>query len=149
MIYDTLQNASHYHTLSPRFAAAFRFLASPESRKLDPGKHTVDGQEIFAIVQEYQTEPADGRFWETHQRYIDIQFMLSGTERMGYSPAERMKVIEPYDPIKDFTKLAGDGQFIEVPAGHFTIFFPHDAHMGGVSIAGPERVRKIVVKVAV
>ena len=148
MIYDTLQNAGSYHSLSPRLALALRFLTSPDASKLDIGKHAVDGDEIFALVQEYRTQPPSERFWETHRRYTDIQFVQSGAERMGFAPAEQMKVIEPYDPAKDFTKLAGDGQFIEVAAGSFTIFFPHDAHMGGVAIAQPQLVRKIVMKVA-
>ena len=69
--------------------------------------------------------------------------------RAGNAPAERMKVIEAYDPAKDFTKLNGPGQFIEVAAGSFTIFMPHDAHMGGVLIDEPQIGRKIVIKLAV
>lgn len=149
MIYDTLQNAGSYYNLSPRLAVALRFLVSPAAAKLEIGRHPIDGDNIFVMVQEYRTQPREERFWETHRRYIDIQFMQSGVERMGFAPAERMKVIEPYDSEKDFTKLDGAGQFIDVAAGTFTIFMPHDAHMGGVVVAEPEMVRKIVIKVAV
>ena len=149
MICDTLQHAAVYHNLSPRLATALKFLASAGTAKLDLGKHAVDGENIFALVQEYQTATPAEKFWETHRRYIDIQYIVSGAERMGFAPAEQMRTVEPYDATKDFTKLDGNGQFIEVHAGSFTIFFTHDAHMGGVSIAQPQLVRKIVMKVAV
>ena len=68
---------------------------------------------------------------------------------MGYAPSDHMKEVKPYDPVKDFTMLDGEGQFIQVPASSFTIFMPHDAHKGGVVVAEPVQVRKIVIKVAV
>jgi YhcH/YjgK/YiaL family protein len=150
MIFDTLQNAGHYHGLSPRMAIALQFLASPAALKLALGRQPIDGDILFAIVQEYQTQPASERFWETHRKYIDVQFIQIGVERMGYAPAEQMKVMKPYDAAKEFTMLEGEGQFIQVPAGSFTIFMPHDAHMGGVAVgAESQLVRKIVIKVAV
>ena len=148
MIYDALQNAGSYHSLSPRIGVALRFLVLPESRTLGLGKHSIDGEEIFALVQEYNTQPASERFWECHRRYIDIQFVVSGIERIGIAPVEQLKVVEAYDPARDFIKLEGDGQFIDVSAGSFAIFMPQDAHMPCVAAGAPERVRKIVMKVA-
>jgi YhcH/YjgK/YiaL family protein len=149
MITDTIENASAYFNLSPRIAAALRFLRQTNLTALGLGKHSIDGENAFAIVQEYQTKPGAQGVWEAHRRYIDVQFVQSGVEAMGWAPIQQMRVKQPYDSEKDLEFFDGSGQMIEVPAGHFAIFLPHDVHMPGLAVAAPQTVRKIVVKVAV
>jgi biofilm protein TabA len=149
MITDTIENASAYFSLSPRLPAALRFLRQTDLAVLSPGRHSIDGENAFAIVQEYQTKPRAQGLWEAHRRYIDVQFVQSGVEAMGWAPIQQMRVKQPYDSEKDLEFFDGSGQMIEVPAGHFAIFLPHDVHMPGLCIAEPQSVRKIVMKVAV
>ncbi len=47
------------------------------------GRHDLDGDDLFALVQEYTTRAADECVWEAHRRYIDVQFVVTGAERMG------------------------------------------------------------------
>ena len=77
------------------------------------------------------------------------QFVQAGIEALGWAPIQRMTVSKPYDAEKDFEVFQGTGQTIQVPAGSFAIFMPHDVHMPGLAVGEPRLVRKIVVKVAV
>jgi biofilm protein TabA len=153
MISDTIENAASYRHLSPRIAVALDFLQRPDLGSLEHGKHLIDGDKLFAIIQEYTTKSRADCFWESHRKYTDVQFIQSGIEAIGWSPIQRMKLIKPYDAEKDLQVLEvleGQGQIIELRAGQFAIFMPHDAHMPSLAAAsGAQAVRKIVVKVAV
>jgi YhcH/YjgK/YiaL family protein len=100
-------------------------------------------------VQQYQTKPlAEGK-WESHRKYIDVQYVEEGVERIGWTPVAGLTVTEPYDEAKDIAFYQGDGDFVTVPAGSFVILFPDDAHMPGIAVDKPSPVKKVVVKVRV
>jgi YhcH/YjgK/YiaL family protein len=103
---------------------------------------------VFALVQRYVTKPpAEGR-WEAHRRYIDLQFVAAGQERIGYTHISRLTA-DPYDPERDLTWLSGPGDLVTVPGGSFMLLWPQDAHMPGISVDRPEPVTKMVIKIAV
>ncbi len=104
---------------------------------------------IMPIVQEYDTKPLADGFLETHTRYIDIQYLITGEELIGYAPLAGQAVHTPYDTDKDIAFLEGAADPIRVQQGQFAVFFPHDAHMPGRTMGEPKRVRKVVIKVAV
>jgi YhcH/YjgK/YiaL family protein len=68
---------------------------------------------------------------------------------MGWAPLSQMTDSEPHDAERDVAFFRGQGQFVLVPAGYFTIFAPHDVHMPGVAAEPLSLVRKVVVKVEV
>lgn len=150
MIIDTLSQFHRYSSLSPRFAAALEFL-----KKLPPdkaaGRYELDGDNCIALVQSYTTKPVAQATFETHQRYIDIQFIQSGVETMLWAPLSSLQVSQPYVPEKDVTLYATPAHAVPaiVRAGEFTIFFPEDGHAPGIVHGNPCEVRKIVIKVRV
>ncbi len=150
MIFDRLSNASIYRRLGARFAAGFDYLKQDFSRVAD-GRYEIFGEDVFAMVQSYQTKPTDAGTWEAHRKYADIQFMILGSERMGIAPIERLKSQAAYDAEKDvefFQGGVGEGLLVTVEQGSFAIFLPHDVHMPNLSIDGrPLPVKKVVVKV--
>lgn len=150
MILDTLDRASLYAGVSPRLALAFQSLAGDLVSRPN-GRYELEGENVYAIVQSYTTRAPEGGIWEAHRRYIDVQFVVSGVERMGYLPIERATVSQPYDEQSDaalFTDPAGAGSFVTVPAGSFALFFPHDVHSPTLALGTPSPVKKVVVKVA-
>jgi YhcH/YjgK/YiaL family protein len=149
MIIDTLSHAGNYTSLTPGIAMAFKFLKRPDLATLQPGKHLIDADKIFALIQDYTTRPAGDCRWESHRRYVDVQFVLSGREQMGWAPLDLLQVTKPYDAEKDVQFLSGSGTMLPAPAGTFVIFMPHDAHMPCVADGDTCPVRKIVIKVAV
>ncbi len=149
MVFDKLENSSAYAAVHPRLARALEYLRTTDMGQLPLGRHDIAGDEIFALVQEYRTRPDSEGFWESHRRYIDVQYVTSGAERMGYANVDRLKVRQAYDADKDLVIYDGQGDFFVVAAGMFTIFLPQDAHMPCLSPGAATTVRKVVIKVAV
>jgi len=150
MVIDTLQNAKLYSGLGSRIATALKFLQEQDGTQLPLGKTPIDGDRIFALVQDNTTKPRAEGVWEAHRHYIDVQFVAAGIEQMGWAPVADLTVKKPYDADADYALFEGPGNFVTVPAGSFTIFFPSDGHTPGVAFNDqPSAVRKIVIKVAV
>lgn len=151
MISDTLSQRQRYTGLSPRFAAAFEYLEKlPADYPL--GRYEIDGDNIFALVQSYQTQPLSSAKVETHRKYIDIQYIQSGRETMLWTPlSTQMEITQPYVAEKDviFYVTPSNMTPINFGPGQFVIFFPTDCHAGGLECGGPSEVRKVVMKVRV
>jgi YhcH/YjgK/YiaL family protein len=148
MIVDLLSNAPQYAGISPRVARAFDYLLNTDLRSAGVGRHDIDGDRIYALHSDYVTKGLTEGKWEAHRKYIDLQYVVAGEERIGFAPLSRFSA-GAYDAEKDFVPLAGDGNFVTVRPGVFVLLFPADAHMPGIAIATPSRVRKVVVKVSV
>jgi biofilm protein TabA len=112
------------------------------------GKYTIDGENLFAMVQQYNTKPKEQGFWEAHRRYIDLQAVIQGAEKIGYANLSQLTKGD-YDSNKDFLPLFGEGDFVTLHPGYFVILMPEDAHMPGIVIDIPIPVKKIVIKIAV
>lgn len=150
MILDSLPQWRRYTALNARLAKAFAFLeqATPD---IADGRHEIDGDAVFALVQRYQTRPAAGPL-EAHRRYVDVQYMLRGREVIQWAPLERLTTVaRPYDEQQDAGLFAANAEVVPVPVstGQFMILFPEDAHAPCCVWAEPEPVVKIVVKVAI
>jgi biofilm protein TabA len=151
MILDLLANASLYRGLPRRLVAALHFLETTDLAALPLGKTVIDGERLFALVQEYEPKPASVLKYEAHRRYWDVQYVVSGLERMGWNTLSRMTIGQPHDAERDVAFFTGSGDTFLVPAGTFAIFGPHDVHMPGIAPASAPvaSVRKVVVKVEV
>ncbi len=150
MIADTLVNAPLYAGLHPAFAHAFAWLAAFDPATPD-GNHPI-GHGCEARVMSYRTAGADTKRWESHRRYIDIQYVVSGRERMDVAHISSLAGATPYDDANDvlFYEGAPAGATAAlVEAGAFTVFFPHDGHRPSIVIDAPTDVRKVVIKVPV
>ena len=149
MVTDRLANAALYRSLSPRIATALDYVAHTDFTMIADGRCDIDGDHIFALVQRYSSKPLSEGRWEAHRKYIDLQLVVSGTEQIGYVSIDQLTA-EPYDDERDLTWLSGTaGQWITVPAGHFMLLWPGDAHMPQVQAGSATNVIKVVVKIAV
>lgn len=151
MIQDTLSHAALYECLNSRFAKAFAFLRTVDGTQA-LGRHDIDGDHCFALVQTYETKPVEKAKFEAHRKYIDVQFVYSGRETILWAPLSAMKEeTMAYDETKEAAlwKLVPDVTPLHLSAGHFAILFPHDAHAPCVEWEQPGQVFKVVVKVAV
>lgn len=149
MIFDAIENAEIYYGLGEKFKRAFEFIKSTDLKSLKDGKIEIDGDNIFAIAQKYKTKDSDDGIWEVHRKYIDIQYMISGAENMGFVLADYLEISDKYNEADDVEILKGLGDFVQVNEGEFVIFFPDDAHMPGLKIKENEEIRKVVVKIKI
>ena len=148
MIVDLLAHTGGYGLLPPGITAGLDFLRTTDLERLEPGRVEIDGDRLFAIVQEYETKAPGSGKWEAHRRYWDIQYVVRGVETLHWANIAHLQA-GAYVPEKDFLPLEGIGDRITLRAGMVALLAPQDAHMPGMALERPERVRKVVVKVAV
>jgi YhcH/YjgK/YiaL family protein len=148
MILDTLAQADRYRALHPLFARAFDFLRTTDLTTLPTGRHVIDGEALFVIIEDRPGRRREEAKLECHRRYIDIQFVFEGVDEMGWKAlSECRQLATDYDAARDICFFDdAPTSWIATPAGAFCVFFPDDAHAPLVS-AGC--IRKAVVKVAV
>jgi YhcH/YjgK/YiaL family protein len=148
MILDTLANCHLYLSINERIAKGFDYLRTTDLDSLPSGKHDIDGDTIFALVQEYQTKPIAECKLESHKKYIDIQYVIRGEEMMGITTQNNQTILEQ-NLEKDYTFYEGTTSLIRVSKGMFTIFFPDDLHQPCVQTETVLEVKKVVIKVMI
>ena len=150
MILDRIENRDIYSAISPLIKEGLDYIASTDFKNIVPGRYEMRGNDLYALVQHYETLPIDQIKWECHRKYIDIQYIVKGIERIGYANINRMSVKTGYDAIKDISILEGNGDYLNLTEGFYGIFFPADAHAPKLSPDDiPGKVIKVVVKVRV
>jgi YhcH/YjgK/YiaL family protein len=148
MIIDQIRNTPLYYALHPQFKRAFDYVNEIDIKAIPVGRHEIDGDAMYALVQEYDTKLKEEGKWEAHRRYIDLQYVVEGTEGIGYANIHHLKQ-DKYDSVKDFLPLQGEGDLVTVRSGSFVLLFPEDAHMPGMAVGTPAPVKKIVLKISV
>lgn len=151
MIAVKLEDAARQVPGGSGLRKAIDFLRRPGAANLPDGRHGIDGDKVFALVQRYGTQAAERPRFEAHRKYVDVQFVASGAEVIGWVPLGLVRVDEPYDADKDvcFGEAAGGWTPVRLEAGQLAVLYPEDAHAPRLAAGAPGRVAKIVVKVAV
>ena len=147
MIVDSIANKDLYASHHPNVRKALEFLASKSAQELELGRHEIDGDAVYALVQTYETTPESEKKFEAHREYIDVQYVKTGNEILYYMNTDRMVVSDEYDPEKDCLFLSDiDSVPVLLSDGDFVILHPHDAHKPGCDAGASSTVSKIVVK---
>ncbi|MBC7889533.1 MAG: YhcH/YjgK/YiaL family protein [Ferruginibacter sp.] len=139
--------ARQYHLNKLYWDKAFTFLKQHNLDSLPKGKYPIDGDNVTASVTEDPTKDFENTGWESHRKFIDVQCIISGEEKMGVYPITESVVIKEYDDKKDVANYTTPGKFYIAGPGMFFIFFPSDAHRPNITPGGNKLVKKIVIKV--
>lgn len=151
MLTTTITDAQKYDYLGEKFKKAFAFLKETDFSSLHEGKIEIDGDDIFAEVQEYVTKPFEECKFESHRKYFDIQYMAEGEEYFGFISVKELEKDTGYDEKCDlefyqFPKISGR---LHLKEGDFAVVSPDDGHQPRCIGKEPCHVKKIVVKVKV
>jgi YhcH/YjgK/YiaL family protein len=139
--------ARQYKANKKYWDEAFAFLKGHDLKTLAVGKYPIDSNNVFATVTEDPSKDFDKTQWESHRKYVDLQCVINGEEKMGKYAVAKATVTKPYDEARDVANYSAEGNFYIVPAGTFIIFFPIDAHRPNITPGGNKVVKKIVIKV--
>jgi biofilm protein TabA len=140
-----------YDYLKDRFRIAYNFLKRDDLAELAVGQILLDGQNVIANVQQYDTSKAEDLKFEAHNRYFDIQYVISGQELIGMVDREKLTACGDFDERNDviFYKDPEISGNVLLLSGDFVVIAPEEAHkprcIAGESIS----VKKIVLKVRV
>ena len=150
MVYDSLNNIQTYAGLSEDIYQGLKFLqnATPDTA---PGIYQITPR-VKAIVSEYETKPQNQNGYEAHRQYIDIQYLITGEEKINSLPLEYLKETKAYNQDIDaafYEEANVRPQELLMGNGYFAILYPQDGHMPQLSVTAPVMVKKVVIKVKV
>jgi uncharacterized protein, YhcH/YjgK/YiaL family len=151
MILDVLENSKNYVGFDSKLVKALGFLKENDLANFPAGKYPIDGDNIFALVQEYTTKPLEQCKFEAHKKFIDIQYIVKGTEIMGWAPESSLETAQDYNPDKDiaFYSVPENWTAAKLTDKHFAVFFPEDGHMPCIASESSKEVKKVVVKIKI
>ena len=101
MILDIIGNLNKYTCLSVKFKIALKFLEDNKVEDFPEGKYEIDGDNVFILIQAYTSRDEKENKWESHKKHIDIQYILSGTETIGYKSVLELNLAEDFFEEKD------------------------------------------------
>ena len=153
MIVIDLEHATDQIAPSSGVKKALDFLQGSRLHELPDGRIDIDGDRVYALVQSYESRMEKQKpTFEAHRTYIDIQYLVSGTEILGWAPLDLLTITDPYDEEKDIllgTVPAGEWTPVGFMAGQAVVFYQIDAHAPGLAVDQPVDVKKVIVKIAV
>jgi YhcH/YjgK/YiaL family protein len=141
--------ARQYKANKKYWDAAFAYLQQTDLDKLPKGKYSITPENLTVSVTFDSTRNLEKTNWESHRKLIDIQYIISGEEKMGVAPVSSATVTKPYDETRDVANYSVDGKYYVSERGKMFIFFPSDAHRPNITTGGNLPDKKIVIKIPV
>lgn len=150
MIYDLLSNAKLYFKNRDQLSRAVAFAIKSGSSTKD-GRYVIDGEKMYAIVSSYKTRANIALPFEAHRKYIDLQCLLKGNERIDVTHEGNFRTKNRYSAKKDILFIHPPEHYssILLSPGLFTLLYPQDFHRPGQSAESPTEVRKLVIKIRI
>ncbi|MBN1942170.1 MAG: YhcH/YjgK/YiaL family protein [Phycisphaerae bacterium] len=150
MIQDIFDCAGLYTCCCEKLHQAVEFARRLPADTL-AGRIEIDGEAMFGMVSTYTTKSPEELAFEAHRKYIDVQVLLAGRERIDVTQRTDLPVLQPYAENTDVLFYASPPAFTSVllEPGQFLVLFPQDAHRPCLAVGEPARVRKLVVKIRV
>jgi YhcH/YjgK/YiaL family protein len=139
--------AQQYHKNKADWDKTFAFLRDSNLVSLKPGKYVIDGDNVYAIITEAPSKEFDQSAWESHKKYIDLQYVITGKEKIGLVQLSDVTVTKAYDEKKDYANYSADGKYYVAGPGTFFLFFPNDVHRPNIKVRGYDVVKKLIIKI--
>ena len=150
MIFDRIENLGDYVGLSDNIKKFADYIATHDAAAYAPGKYVLDS-DVYFDVKSYEPRADENVGWESHRKYIDVQYVIEGRELMGIMPVSDMTEKTPYDDSTDkiIYEPTGAASILRLRAGMFALLLPQDAHHPTVIDGERTRNKKIVAKIRI
>ena len=149
MIVDKIENLKLYIPYNKKLAVVCDYLEKTDISTIE-GKFEI-GEGVRVIVNAFTPKEPEAARWETHIKYIDLQYLIEGDETMGYLHIDEMEDAE-YNEEKDISypvpKADADMTLIPLKAGHFAFLEPRDAHRPSAKLHATAS-KKLIFKIPV
>ena len=148
MIVTTIDKLTKYSEI-PNAQDIVDFLADFRKGEMAPGRYDIHGDDLFAAVSRYDTEPDGDRVFENHKKYIDLQIILDGKEEIQWADTKTLTMVsEEFSKGGDIAFYKGDAMGYTLLGGEqCVILFEEDAHKPNVLHEKSENVLKVVFKI--
>ena len=149
MIIDELKNFKNYINVNEKFKKVADFLTEHDLSNMTAGSYEIDGRDIYVNIDEYKTKAITDSIPEAHRKYIDIQIVISGHEKIGFADVETGETEIAYDENRDIEFLKANCEYIKARNGRFFIFFPQDLHHPCITDDIQSEIKKAVFKIKI
>ena len=139
---------SQYKTHPQLWKRVFAWLNTQNLDTLSVGKYAFAGDSAYASITDAPSREFDKSKWESHRKYIDLQYVIRGAEKIGVLDLNNAAVDVPYNDQKDNANYKSDvGKYYTAVPGTFYLFFPTDVHRPNIKVEGSDKVKKLVIKI--
>ena len=147
MLVSSIKNYKNILNFFPQLDIVFDYIVENIDNKTLDGKYNIT-KSIYAVVQTCNPKPKKEQVLEKHKKYIDLQYVVSGKEKIGWKFFDKkFKVLKKYNPKKDISFYSNiPDTYINLKKGEFAIFFPEDTH---APLCCQKTVKKCIVKIPV
>jgi biofilm protein TabA len=146
---NAIEFYKQYHNNKAVWDKVVLFLKNTNLDTISVGKHAIDGDNAYAIITEGPSKELNKAGWESHKKYIDLQYVIKGKERIDVVNIDKATVTKPYDEAKDGAAYTAEGTSYFAEPGTFYLFFSQDVHRPNIKVNGFDTVKKLVIKIKV
>ena len=144
---NSVEFMKQYESDKALWSKVFAFLNDNKLATMAPGKYPIDGDNAYAMVSAGPPKKLEEVKWESHKKYIDLHYVISGKVKIGVAPVSKATVTEPYSETRDAANYNVDGKFLTATPKEFFLFFPQDAHRPDIKVDGADSLKKLVIKI--
>jgi len=139
-----IKDIQKYFDNVPDEAVAFLENATKETPN---GKYPFT-DDCFINVMDCDTKDDLTAMMEVHDKFVDVQFMIDGEEKIYYTDRTPLELGEAYNEVKDrcFYKWE-KGDIVTYQTGEAVVLYPQEAHLPGRAVNAPMTAKKAVMKV--
>ncbi|CAN7231921.1 YhcH/YjgK/YiaL family protein [Paenibacillus sp. LjRoot153] len=137
---------------SERLAQHLDYLYTCSFDKIEDGVYPVGEDGTYLVVKTTATIPFSEALPERHQRYMDIHYILAGSETIGVArDCEKNQPVEVSPAIDDHTffNAVEHEMVLTLYPGQYAIFLPLDVHRPWCKSNEADYVRKALLKVPI
>ncbi len=131
---------------------AIEFLKENSLEELEAKTYEIIGDDMFAQVIDFETADRSEIKPESHLKYIDLQYLVTGEEKLGFLTNNNEYNYDEYIKERDLCfyhrSFNNESYTIATPSS-INLFFPNDIHMPGIKVNSKMKLRKIVIKISV
>ncbi|MGF1910291.1 YhcH/YjgK/YiaL family protein [Vibrio kasasachensis] len=145
-----LSELANYQQLPTKLFNVIAQVKQQLSESTENGRYPIEGDDVFFFVVDDNTQLLSARKSECHRKYIDVQILLAGEERYGYSLQPFQSIAENMLEKRDiaFSEDIVEEQFVDLSVSDFIIFKTEQPHRPLVAISEPMPVRKAIIKIS-
>ncbi|MDB5023402.1 MAG: hypothetical protein JWP78_1157 [Mucilaginibacter sp.] len=144
---NSVEFKRQYEANKGMWDTVFKFLSDHKLTTLAPGKYPIEGTDAYASITEGAPKNLEDSKWESHRKYIDLQYVIAGEIKLGVCAISAAKVTEPYHATGDAANYTAEGKYYVARPEKFFLFFPQDVHRPDIKVDGYDILKKLVIKI--
>ena len=125
---------------------ANEIIQSGRINDLGPGHYDLT-DDIYVNVMEYETK--DRGVFESHHKYVDIHYIISGSELIEIAEEKDLVITEPNNREGDYVLGDTNGVRYKISEKQPFLVMPGEAHLPGLTCGEVSKIRKAVIKVPI